>query len=292
MSVRPVSFLGSEKNNLAGDLYGDENSNISQIILFLHGGGQTKHSWESTALRLSHNQGFLCYTIDARGHGESDWVKSQNYSLPDYAQDLVCLSEQIKSKYGIPPIVVGASLGGMSAMLSLSGDHKNLFSALILVDITPHPDDSGVEKIHDFMVEHMQDGFASIEDASRSISDYLPNRPAPKSLDGLSHNLRKVGDRYYWHWDPAFWLGSKPINTNEESNEPLMWLGCSKIDFPCLLIRGKRSELVLQSSVDEFRQKVPNSEFIDIADAGHMVAGDKNDIFADALESFLLHNFT
>jgi pimeloyl-ACP methyl ester carboxylesterase len=40
--------------------------------------------------------------------------------------------------------------------------------------------------------------------------------------------------------------------------------------------------------VREFQEQVPHARFTDIRDAGHMVAGDKNDVFAVAVEEFLI----
>ncbi|HBA43916.1 MAG TPA: alpha/beta hydrolase, partial [Alphaproteobacteria bacterium] len=37
----------------------------------------------------------------------------------------------------------------------------------------------------------------------------------------------------------------------------------------------------------EFMTMVPHAEFVDVSGAGHMVAGDKNDAFAEAVVSFL-----
>jgi pimeloyl-ACP methyl ester carboxylesterase len=54
-----------------------------------------------------------------------------------------------------------------------------------------------------------------------------------------------------------------------------------------LLIRGGRSEIVSEQSVSEFLELVPHAEFVDIAGAHHMVAGDANDAFNEAVFAFL-----
>ena len=40
-------------------------------------------------------------------------------------------------------------------------------------------------------------------------------------------------------------------------------------------------------SVDEFLARFPQVEFVDVQGAGHMVAGDRNDLFAEAVVDFL-----
>ena len=75
----------------------------------------------------------------------------------------------------------------------------------MLVDVTPRVDPAGVDRIRGFMATHIEDGFATLEEAADAIAAYLPHRPRPRSLDGLRKNLRHGTDgRYRWHYDPAF----------------------------------------------------------------------------------------
>ncbi len=56
--------------------------------------------------------------------------------------------------------------------------------------------------------------------------------------------------------------------------------------------RGGSSDVVSAEGVQDFLNLLPTAKFIDVADAGHMVAGDKNDIFTDAVVDFLGQTFT
>ena len=60
-----------------------------------------------------------------------------------------------------------------------------------------------------------------------------------------------------------------------------------KISVPLMLVRGKASELVDEEMVAEFLKLAPHAEFADVSEAGHMVAGDKNDVFTDEVIQFL-----
>jgi pimeloyl-ACP methyl ester carboxylesterase len=53
------------------------------------------------------------------------------------------------------------------------------------------------------------------------------------------------------------------------------------------VVRGGASDIVSQASADAFLALVPHARLIDVSGAGHMVAGDKNDVFADAIIDFL-----
>ena len=56
---------------------------------------------------------------------------------------------------------------------------------------------------------------------------------------------------------------------------------------PMLLVRGQMSDLVTQERADEFIARFPEIDFVDVGGAGHMVAGDRNDLFAGAVVEFL-----
>ena len=294
---RELIFVGAEGNRLAATSYMLENRNEEfSPVLLMHGGGQTRHSWAATAKLIAQTGRRVAITVDARGHGESDWVDTGHYTFDHYRADLIQLCEQINDKWGNgreSPALIGASMGGISGMLAQDvGDPLGwgfpLFSALVFVDVTPRMAASGVDKILGFMAANMRDGFESVEAAADVIAMYLPNRSRPKSLSGLSKNLRQREDgRWYWHWDPRFIDGEHNISTGRINRADELIDVVRKISVPTLLVRGAKSELVTKEAVDEFLQLVPHAEFKDINEAGHMVVGDKNDIFAQAAMDFL-----
>ena len=61
-------------------------------VVFLHGGGQTRHSWGSAAEVVA-GHGWCTYTVDSRGHGESDWSPDARYALRDFAHDLLTVAD-------------------------------------------------------------------------------------------------------------------------------------------------------------------------------------------------------
>ena len=75
-----VSVRNREGMNLVGTAYGDP---ACPPVLFLHGGGQTRHSWGGTAETLARS-GYYCITIDHRGHGHSDWAPNGSYEYIDH----------------------------------------------------------------------------------------------------------------------------------------------------------------------------------------------------------------
>lgn len=282
MTPTPIEFAGAEGNRLVADLWDGH----GQPVLFLHGGGQTRRAWDATARRVAES-GMRAIAVDLRGHGESEWVPSGNYSFADYGADAVALVRQTKERFHATPAAVGASLGGLS-MLIAETRNGPLLDSLVLVDITPRMDPEGVAKIQGFMGERMEEGFATLEEAAEAIAGYLPNRKRPRSLDGLRKNLRLGSDgRYRWHWDPAFMTSERNINLHARETLEEVIEGLPELNLPVLLVRGMQSELVHEEYAREFVEIAPSASYVDVGGAGHMVAGDKNDVFSAAVLDFL-----
>ena len=282
MTTAKIEFSGAENNRLAADRFGSG----GRPVLFLHGGGQTRRAWDATARRVA-AAGMTAIAVDLRGHGESEWVASGNYTFADFAADAAAVFRQSAERYGRAPVAVGASLGGL-ASLTAELNHGPLIDALVLVDITPRMDPEGVAKVQGFMGERIADGFATLEEAAQAIARYLPHRKRPASLDGLSKNLRRSPDgRYRWHWDPAFMAGARSINVGTAALMDEVSRSLSRLAVPVLLVRGMQSELVHEAHARDFVASVPYGRTVDVGGAGHMVAGDRNDAFCAAILDFL-----
>ena len=256
-------------------------SELDPLVILMHGGGQTRHAWGNTGEVLGLS-GFHVLAIDLRGHGDSDWHPDGDYSIDAYKADLVSILNQL----GKPASIVGASLGGMVAF-SLAGDLENreLVNALVMVDIGLYPNEKGSDQIINFM-QSGNKGFASLEEASEAISGYLPHRKKPKDNTGLEKNLRlKEDGRYYWHWDPKFIKGRTA--KKEVDQKAINKRVAKNIKVPTLLIRGALSNVVTQDEVDDFLLALPHAEFEEIEKTAHMIAGDRNDIFAASAIDFL-----
>jgi pimeloyl-ACP methyl ester carboxylesterase len=268
---------------LAGDVYGDS----GPPVLLLHGGGQTRHSWQATAQALA-KSGYRALPFDQRGHGDSGWPTDQGYTFFDFASDSRALALQLAARFGGKPVVVGASLGGLSSLIGSALEADTPYAGLVLVDVTPRMDPKGVAAVQGFMRGNAAAGFATVEEAAASIAAYLPHRPKPRSLSGLRKNLRHKADgRYYWHWDPAFLDGPRPIEMDRARVEQAALRAAERLSVPSLLVRGSDSELVQQEQADEYLRLAKGSEFVDVKDARHMVAGDSNGAFTAAVLDFL-----
>lgn len=284
MTSAPETFStrGTGGVRIVADRLGDPRA---RAVVFLHGGGQTRRSWAKAAAAVA-NRGWQAVTIDLRGHGESDWSSEGDYRVVSFAADV----QEVLRTLPPQPVLVGASLGGFTSMLLEGELAPGTASAVVLVDIVPNMEQSGATRIHNFMSDRVESGFASLEEVADAIAEYNPHRPRPTDLDGLTTNLRRRGDRWYWHWDPQFISGTAPYPPFEVTDADRMHAAVDAIlrnGVPMLLIRGQVSDLVSQERADEFLARFPQVEFTDVRGAGHMVAGDRNDIFAEAVLGFL-----
>jgi non-heme chloroperoxidase len=257
----------------------DRDGGREPAVVFLHGGGQTRHAWRRTAEGVA-SGGRTAIVLDARGHGDSEWDPDADYSLDAFVADLVAFLGSLDRA----PVLVGASLGGMTALMA-AGEHPELVSGLVLVDVVVRIEAEGVDRIRDFMNAN-PDGFGSLDEVADAIAAYNPNRRRPRNLDGVRKNVRLGPDgRWRWHWDPAFMR----ISDEPQRSMDAVRLGetAERVRAPTLIVRGGLSDVVSDAGLADTLRRMPAAEVADVAAAGHMVAGDDNDRFADALQGFL-----
>ncbi len=249
-------------------------------ILFCHGFGQTRGAWTSTAMRLA-DAGYRCVSIDLRGHGDSDWQESGDYSMDRFRGDLIAVTAWL----GQPTILVGASMGGLLGLIA-EGENGGspLFKALLLVDVTPRWEAAGVERIIKFMRSH-PDGFASFDEAAASIAAYLHHRSRSKSPERLRQLLVRHGDgRLRWHWDPNL---LDMVSGDVERYQPRLFAATRAISVPMLLVSGMASDVVSNATINEFLKLAPHARHISVPKATHMVAGDDNAAFTAQVAQFI-----
>jgi pimeloyl-ACP methyl ester carboxylesterase len=276
----PTRFVGANGLTLRASRYGEF---TAPIVLLLHGGGQTRHAWTATARHLA-AVGYCAITLDARGHGDSDWCPRGDYSAQALAADLEAVIRSLPGE----PIIVGASMGGLTALLALGEESSLNCAALVLVDVAPQLEPRGVRRVIEFMRRH-QNGFETLQQVRDAIAAYNPHRPPPKDLSGLRKNLRQRSDgRFYWHWDPAFLDHAKaPADAGSMFDRARLEEAATRLDMPVLLIRGFQSDVLSDQGAHELLTLIPQARYIVLEQAGHMVAGDRNNVFTEAVLKFL-----
>jgi pimeloyl-ACP methyl ester carboxylesterase len=275
-----MTFETAPNFYITADAYGDPEN---PVVIFLHGGGQTRHSWGDSCAYLA-QKGYYCLALDARGHGDSSWSATADYSGDALKSDLLAILTQLNTK----PALVGASMGGITAMLAEGESATSVASALVLVDIAPKPEQKGIERIFAFMSANMESGFGSLEEAAEAVAAYLPHRAKSENNSRLEKNLRLRDGRWYWHWDPTMlrqWQTSSPDQRIQ--HETRLYNAARHLKCQTLLVRGGMSDVVSEKVMVEFLDEVPHVRSVSVTGAGHMVAGDSNHSFTKAVLTFL-----
>jgi len=281
--VTQATFAG-QGITLVADVYGDPSD---PPVLLLHGGGQTRHAWGTTAEVLA-SKGWYAVSLDLRGHGDSEWAPDGDYTIDSFAEDVRLVAATFAEK----PVLVGASLGGITSLIAQADADPpgSAARAIVLVDVAPRMEPAGVSRIGEFMLAHL-DGFADLDEVADAVAGYNPHRPRPTDLSGLRKNVRQREDgRWYWHWDPRFLtgrFGSQDETRSREMYPNRLQQAAATLTVPVLLVRGRVSDLLSEEGAQELMELVPHAEYVNVAGAGHMVAGDRNDIFNDAVVGFL-----
>ncbi|MEY2523698.1 MAG: hypothetical protein QOJ66_2263 [Ilumatobacteraceae bacterium] len=275
-SVDPMHhWAGSGGVTIAGDSWGAASG---PLVILLHGGGQTRHAWHGTGEKLG-AAGYHVVAIDSRGHGDSDWAPDGVYGQDAMVEDLVAVVAALGNRR---PVLVGASMGGGTSLVAV-GEGRVDATALVLVDIAPQIEAEGASNIAAFM-SFKPGGFDSLQEVADAIASYQPHRNRPRNLDGLAKNVRLGEDgKYHWHWDPRFLVGPRDLIHRRARLDACV----ANLVLPTLLVRGGLSDILSEAGAESFLRICRHSEYVNVEGAAHMVAGDRNDIFADAVINFL-----
>ena len=104
-----------------------------RAILLLHAGGEDRRVWTPVAASIC-AEGFTSIAYDLRGHGDSD--SGPACDLTSFAGDVAAMIDALPN--GV--VVVGASLGGLAALLTLADPRMQaLVAGFVLVDVVPDP---------------------------------------------------------------------------------------------------------------------------------------------------------
>lgn len=122
-------------------------------FLLLHAGGEKKEVWLPVQRQLA-RAGLGSCAVDQRGHGESSGTTQEE--LEWFADDL----KHMLTACGSPRILVGASLGGLAAVLALQDPEvQSALNALVMVDVVPAPTPHRVRQFLNTTAPHLLDSF-------------------------------------------------------------------------------------------------------------------------------------
>lgn len=248
-------------------------------IVLLHGGGQNAHTWDTVALALDRP----LLAIDLPGHGHSDGMRANAAVSPrSIADDMAVVVEALAPDAAL---VVGMSLGGMAAM-ELAAHHPALVRKLMMVDVTPGADKEKASDVLAFLAG--PESFASFDEILERTVQFNPTRSESSLRRGILHNAVEQEDGS-WVWRHQRGGEAAMVERRDADLDfSQLWDDLASISVPVQLVVGDRSPVVDDDDQANFRERQPDAEIIEVADAGHSIQGDQPLELARLIEAFLL----
>lgn len=247
-------------------------------FVFLHGGGQNAHTWDTVLLALDRP----AIAIDLPGHGHSDGPDPGAATVRGLASDI---SAAIRALSSSVRVVVGMSLGGLTA-IALTDIAPELVPALVMVDILPDPDPAAARSITDFL--DGPDMFEDFEEILARTIQFNPTRSVSSLRRGILHNAVQLPDGR-WQWRHRRHRGSFPRQDSAGPAELAadLWEALANFRGPLLLVRGMAAgTVVTDAHVTRLREVAPSARVQPVRDAGHSVQGDQPVELARLLDEF------
>ena len=245
-------------------------------ILMLHGNAQQAHSWDFISLALSGS--YHIFALDQRGHGDSDWAPDGDYSLEAQVGDL---DGFVKAQGLNRFVLMGHSMGGRNSYVWASRNSE-ILRGLVIVDTGPDTQRRGQDRIKTF--KELPDELDSFEEFAQRIQEYT-GRSLEQVRGALKYSIRQRQDgKWTWKYDKVM----REPNRRESGWEPQqLWECVSRINCPTLVMRGARSDLFDEETMQKMQAAIGDCETVTIARAGHLVQGDNPADFVTAVEGWL-----
>ena len=239
--------------------------NAQPEFVFLHGGAQNAHTWDTVLLALDRP----AVAIDLPGHGHSDGPRSGHLNLRDNASDV---AEVVRQLAPAAKVVVGMSLGGLTA-IALADAEPDLVRALVLVDVTPGVDHGKAAAITAFV--NGPESFPDFDSLLARTVEHNPTRSVSSLRRGILHNAEQL-ENGAWVWRYA---RHRALEPDPGEGNPLdfagLWDSVSRVAVPIMLVRGMRPQSVVDDADEaELLRRAPSSRIEHVAEAGHSVQGD------------------
>jgi esterase len=247
-------------------------------IVFLHGGGLNAHTWDIVCLMLRRD--YHCVALDQRGHGDSEWEPTADYSFESQIKDIEGFVERLGLER---PLLVGHSMGGFAAM-GYAMRHAATMAGLVLVDVGPELSMDGAKRIREFVSQDRV--LDSIDEFVQRAMAFNPMRNPALLRRSLLHNLRQLPNgKWTWKHDPN--RHSPDFAVERDTRAKQIRDEIHRISCPTLVLRGARSDVFTDENAAKFANELPRGRSVRVPEAGHTIQGDNPRGLLDALQPFM-----
>ncbi|MFN5351035.1 MAG: alpha/beta fold hydrolase [Alphaproteobacteria bacterium] len=242
-------------------------------VICLHALTHNGRMFDYLAKNLSQH-GFHVICPDIVGRGKSDYlIDKTHYGYPLYVKSVFELIDRL----GLKKVhIVGTSMGGIIATM-ITGSERNLkeniVQKLVLNDVGPFIPKEAIKRISEYVGKRLE--FDDLEHEKRALrlvfKDFGLFNKKEHEEHFFEHYIQKLpSGNYNLNYDPAISLAY--IN---KRGKPRMafdfafWEVWEKIICEVMVIRGEKSDLLLQETLGQMCESKNIKKTLIINDVGH-----------------------
>jgi pimeloyl-ACP methyl ester carboxylesterase len=243
--------------------------------VLIHGTGDGAHVW--TEIAPSINDICNLILVDLRGHGDSDWSASGDYSLRSHVADIIGVLDALSID---PVILVGHSLGGLIG-IHVAAAVRNRVRGVLLADVGPQPNVLAQETARENLQQSMRI-YQSIKEYENRLLEIQPLMTRTRAAWIARESLRACGNGFQLKVDPAIATKEGDPDTTAE-----LWSLMAHVACPVLIVRGMASAILSREVAQRMRYAFPNGRLVTMPGAGHALMTDNPTEFVAIARTFL-----